>query len=197
LATKRHIDAAREKSLLEQSKRKDLDAFGRIVDAYQARVLGFARRMLRNEEDALDVTQEVFIRAFQNLSSFDGRASLRSWLFTIAHNLCVDRARRAGRQPLSYSLDSPIEDEEPIEFSDDRWNPASLLTEGELTQMVETALDSMSVKLKTVLLLHDKEDMGYEEIAQTVNIPVGTVKSRLFLARAHLQKAVGPYLQAR
>ncbi len=194
MANRRHMDAATEQALVAQSRRQDAEAFGKIVDAYQARVLGFVRRMLRSEEEALDVAQEVFIKAFQGLARFDGRCSLRTWLFRIAHNLCIDRSRRVDRGPDFNSLDSSFDDEEPLEFADTRWDPEMLVMNEELSVVVEEALGSMSEKLRTVLLLHDKEDMGYEEIASTVNVPVGTVKSRLFLARAHMQKHVGDYL---
>jgi len=81
-----------------------------------------------------------------------------------------------------------------LEFADHRWNPEDLVLNEELGSVVERALAAMSEKLRTVLILHDKEDMGYEEIALTVNVPVGTVKSRLFLARAHMQRWIGDYL---
>jgi RNA polymerase sigma-70 factor, ECF subfamily len=194
LATRRQIDAATEQALLAQCRRQDFEAFGKIVDAYQARVLGFVRRLLRNDEESLDVTQEVFIKAYQSMSRFDGRSSLRTWLFRIAYNLCVDRSRKTDRAPDFNSLESTYLDDEPIEFADHRWNPEDLALNDELEKVVDRALEAMSEKLRTVLLLHDKEDMGYEEIASTVNVPVGTVKSRLFLARAHMQRWIAEYL---
>lgn len=194
LASRRPIDTATEQALVAKCRRQDYEAFGKIVDAYQSRVFGFVKRMVRGEDEALDVTQEVFIKAFQAMERFDGRASLRTWLFRIAYNLCVDRARRADRAPDFNSLDAPIEDDEPIEFADTRWDPEQIVVTDELRGVIEKALDTMSEKLKTVLLLHDKEDMGYDEIAATVNVPVGTVKSRLFLARSHMQRHIGDYL---
>lgn len=188
------IDAAAEQALLEQVRRQDLDAFSKIVDAYQSRIFGFVKRMVRSEEDALDISQEVFVRAFQAVDRFDGRSGLRTWLFRIAHNLCVDRARRSERMPVSVSLEPAEGEEGQRDVADARWNPETVVLREELQAVVEEALASMSEKLRTVLLLHDKEDMGYEEISKTVDVPVGTVKSRLFLARAHLQDHVGRYL---
>lgn len=188
------IDAAAEQVLLEQVRRQDLDAFSKIVDAYQARIFGFVKRMVRSDEDAMDISQEVFVRAFQAVERFDGRSGLRTWLFRIAHNLCVDRARRAERAPSFVSLEPSESEEGQRDFADARWNPEEVILREELREVVEEALASMSEKLRTVLLLHDKEDMGYEEISRTVDVPVGTVKSRLFLARAHLQQHVGRYL---
>ena len=93
------------------------------------------------------------------------------------------------------SLDAGFESSEPIEFSDERWDPAQMAMNAELQAEVGRAISSMSDKLRIVLLLHDKEDMGYDEIAGIVGIPVGTVKSRLFLARRHLQEQLSQYLE--
>jgi RNA polymerase sigma-70 factor (ECF subfamily) len=183
-----------EQSLVERCRKQDLEAFGKLVDAYQNRVFGFVRRMIPNPDEAADVTQEVFIRAFQNFARFDGRSSVRTWLFRIAHNLCIDRARRSNRAPTEVGLVDPAEGEE-IEIADYRWQPDQLALDEELMTIVEDAIMGMSEKLRSVLLLHDKEDMAYEEIAEMLSLPVGTVKSRLFLARSHLQNALKKYTE--
>lgn len=151
--------------------------------------------MIPNGEEAADVTQEVFIRAFQNFARFDGRSSVRTWLFRIAHNLCIDRARRNQRTPHEVGLVDPVEGEE-IDVADARWQPEQIVLDEELMTVVEDAIMSMSEKLRSVLLLHDREDMAYEEIASLLEVPVGTVKSRLFLARAHMQNALRKYMEA-
>lgn len=194
MASRHDLDQAAEQALVARCRKQDFDAFGRVVDAYQARVLGYVRRFVRNEEEALDVTQEVFIKAFQAMAGFDGRASLRSWLFRIAHNLCIDRARKRDRSPHELSFEPTVAGDEPFDFADSRWDPAESMMTEELASVLESAIQSMSEKLRTVLLLHDQEDLGYDEIATTINVPVGTVKSRLFLARAHVQKCVRAYL---
>jgi RNA polymerase sigma-70 factor (ECF subfamily) len=195
LAANRKLDLAAEQALVAQCRRQDYEAFSKIVDAYQARVYGFVRRMVRNEEEAMDVTQEVFIKAFRHMDRFDGRSSLRTWLFRIAHNLCIDRARKHDRGLSVTSLEPTLIDDDPIEFADARWDPERIALAEELGGVVEHAISTMSEKLRMVLLLHDKEDMGYDEIARTVDVPVGTVKSRLFLARAHLQLHLSQYLE--
>lgn len=189
-------DPAVESALIERCKKQDAEAFSRIVDAYQNRVYGFVRRMVRDNEEAADLTQEVFIRAYQAFSRFDGRSSLRTWLFRIAHNLCVDRARKGERAVTELRFDGG-EEEAPFEVADHRWDPQSLALDAELRALVEHAVSTMSEKLRSVLLLHDQEDLAYEEIAQALDLPVGTVKSRLFLARAHLQSCLTPYLRGR
>jgi RNA polymerase sigma-70 factor (ECF subfamily) len=195
LAPRRQLDAATERALVDQCRRQDAEAFGRIVDAYQARVFGFARRMVGNVDEALDVTQEVFVRAYQAFDRFDGRSSLRTWLFRIAFNLCVDRSRRSQRTEQPISFDAVEFDDDAWEFPDDTWNPERLAVDAELRDVIEQGVATMSEKLRSVLLLHDAEDMAYEEIAELMKIPVGTVKSRLFLARAHLKQAVQDYMQ--
>lgn len=187
-------DSAAEMALVERCRRKDFDAFGRIVDAYQNRVFGFVRRMVSDADDAADVTQEVFVRAFQAFERFDGRSSLRTWLFRIAHNLCIDRARRLDRAPASSAIDASSDDDVAMEIPDARWDPESVILNDELMAVVESTIAAMSDKLRSVLILHDREDMAYEEIAGALDLPVGTVKSRLFLARAQLQQALIPYL---
>ncbi|CAN5652484.1 RNA polymerase sigma factor RpoE [soil metagenome] len=192
----RKLDQGAEEALLARCRRQDVEAFGRFVDLYQARVLGYVRRMVPNVEEAEDVAQETFVRAFQSFDRFDGRANVRTWLFRIAHNLCIDRARRADRRVQEASL-TDGEEGDDYDFADSRWEPEAMMMNEELAQIVEDGVASMSEKLRSVLLLHDREDMPYEEIAQTLGVPIGTVKSRLFLARNHLQKILRPYLEGR
>lgn len=187
------MDPSLEQALVERCKRRDPEAFGRFIDAYQVRIYGYVKRMLRNAEDADDVAQEVFIKAFQAFDRFDGRSSLRTWLFRIAHNLCIDRMRKSDRSVVETSLDCDA-DEGTWDIGDDRWQPEQMVLDDELIRHVEAGLESMSEKLRTVLLLHDREDFAYDEIAQTLDLPLGTVKSRLFLARNHLQKHLANYL---
>ncbi len=150
--------------------------------------------MVSNAEDAADIAQETFLRAFQSFSRFDGRSSVRTWLFRIAHNLCIDRSRRLDRRVEESSLIDG-EDESVLEISDERWQPDRILLDDELREAIDRGIASMSEKLRAVLLLHDREELAYDEIGATLDIPVGTVKSRLFLARAHLQASVKAYLE--
>lgn len=191
LTNRENLEPYVEQALIEQCRRNNLEAFGRLVDAYQARIHGFVRRTVSSADEAEDLTQEVFIRAFQNLSKFDGRSSLRTWLFRIAHNLCIDAARKRGRS-IAEVRDTD-ESGELIDAQDNRYSPESLAMNRELMDVVEDAIAGLSEKLRSVLLLHDKEELEYEEIANVLDIPIGTVKSRLFLARAAVQKALEEY----
>lgn len=183
-----------EDSLVRRCKQRDAEAFGMLVERYQSRVYGFVRHMVREQEEAEDVAQEVFIKAFQNIERFDGRAAFATWLFKIAANLCIDRARRKDRRPevvnLTYGDSGPAEHEPP----DSKFDPHIAAIANEMEKEIEAAIQSLSEKLRSVLLLHDLEGLSYEEIAGAVGVPVGTVKSRLFLARAHLQSALTKYM---
>jgi RNA polymerase sigma-70 factor (ECF subfamily) len=184
-----------ELAIVERCRKQDYEAFGKLVDAYQNRVFGFVRRMINNAEEASDITQDVFIRAFQSFHRFDGRCSVRTWLFRIAYNLCVDKVRKINRSPDEVSLQGTADIDETFDVPDVRWQPDQLAIDAEMAEAIDVAVSTMSEKLRSVLLLHDKEDLPYEEIAQMVGVPVGTVKSRLFLARAHLQQHLRNYLQ--
>lgn len=187
-------DRSLELALIERCRKQDDEAFARLVDVFQNRLFGFVRRMVQDRDEAMDITQETFIRAYQSIARFDGRSSLRTWLFRIAHNLCIDRARKVERRPTEYTFEGMTESEEGFDIADHRWNPETGILDDELRKVVEDGIGSMSEKLRSVLLLHDRENLQYEEIADILKIPIGTVKSRLFLARAHLQQVLRSYL---
>lgn len=185
-------DKTEEEALVRRSKHRDLEAFGRLVDAYQARVLGFVKRMVRSQEEAEDVAQETFVKAFTNIHRFDGRASFNTWLFKIAANLCIDRARKRERRPELQPLDAI--NMEDAKLQDNRWDPQVCAVASEMELTIEQAISELSDKLRAVLLLHDLEGLSYDEIAEVMKLPVGTVKSRLFLARARLQSALSQFV---
>lgn len=193
--SQRQKDALLDGAIIQRCQRRDAEAFGLLVDRYQARIFGYVRRMVEKAEDAEDIAQEVFVRAFQNIDRFDGRASLATWLFKIANNLCIDKRRRKTRRPQETLLGSG-EGEEVYELADSRWDPESHAFAGDMVRVVEKAIRQMSEKLRVVILLHDKDELSYEQIAEIVGVPVGTVKSRLFLAREQLQIALRSYGQA-
>ncbi|GBC94114.1 ECF RNA polymerase sigma factor SigW [bacterium HR15] len=187
-----------EATLIARAQAQDDTAFDQIVRLYADRIYNYVRRMVGNPQDAEDITQEVFIRAYQGLSQFDGRASFSTWLFRIATNLCIDHKRRQSRrvQTVPYHHDDTDEEEGDWEFPDTSQPSAleQLLTK-ELHEVVERAIEALSPKLKTVLLLYDVEGLSYEQIADALGIPMGTVKSRLFAAREQIRKQVEVYLR--
>lgn len=183
-----------EERLIERCKKGDERAIGQFIDLYQARVFGFVKRMVATSEEAEDISQEVFIRAFQSINRFDSRANIKTWIFRIAHNLCIDHARKNKRSVQKVSTGVDAEAAEEFEVADESWSPEKLMIQTQMFELVEEAIASMSEKLRAVLLLHDREDLAYDEIAVMLEIPEGTVKSRLFLARNFLQSKLAPYL---
>lgn len=184
--------------LVGRCKRNDSGAFEILVHRHKNRLYNFVYRMINNAEDAEDVTQEVFLRAFTRLQLFRGECVFQTWLYRIATNLCVDRSRKIKRQgPTPLSLDEPRDDEgegNVREIPDERSDPFHELARQELRRNVQQGLARMSPKLRSVVVLYDIQGLSYEEIAQVLRIPVGTVKSRLFNARAELARKLKPYV---
>jgi RNA polymerase sigma-70 factor (ECF subfamily) len=186
-----------EATLIARAQAQDDTAFDQIMRLYADRIYNYVRRMVGNPQDAEDITQEVFLRAYQGLHQFDGRASFSTWLFRIATNLCIDHKRRQSRRVQTVPYHRDEEDEEGDWEFPDTAQPSALdqLLTKELEEVVEQAVEALSPKLKTVLLLYDVEGLSYEQIAETLGIPMGTVKSRLFAAREQVRKQVEPYLR--
>ncbi|WP_044949032.1 sigma-70 family RNA polymerase sigma factor [Chthonomonas calidirosea] len=189
-----HADTA----LVQRAKANDRAAFNEIVLRYKDKVYNYIYRMVRHATDAEDLTQETFVRAYLSLHSFQSRASLNTWLFRIATNLCIDHCRRAKRtQGLVTSLSPDNEEEEEgpqRDVPDATFDPQRLLLNKELGEKLEKALQELPEKLRMVVLLYDVEGLSYEEIAAIAGCPLGTIKSRLFNARAALRRKLEPYL---
>ncbi|MCS6950288.1 MAG: sigma-70 family RNA polymerase sigma factor [Armatimonadota bacterium] len=188
-------------ALVARCKEDDWTAFDEVVERYQHKIYGYVRRLVGNETDAEDITQEVFVKAVTSLRAFREESSLQTWLFRIATNLCRDLIRRRQREGGWFPLWRRAEEgddaggEIPIELPDDNSNPEKLLLREELHDLLGRAIERLPVAMREVLVLHDIESLSYEEIAQALDIPLGTVKSRLFHARARLREALASYVQ--
>jgi RNA polymerase sigma-70 factor (ECF subfamily) len=192
-------------TLVERCRANDRTAFNEVVSRYKNRVYNSVYRMLGNASDAEDLTQEVFVRLYTSLDSFRSQASLNTWLFRIASNLCIDYFRRSKKhRAIAYSLDEPLGGDAEAsegsgashEVSDTTYEPHRLAERQELSEQIQVALAGLPEKLRAVLLLHDIEGIPYEEIAQVVGCPLGTVKSRLFNARLQLRQRLTGYLHS-
>jgi RNA polymerase sigma-70 factor (ECF subfamily) len=185
-------------ALILRCQANDAAAFNEIVSRYKNKVFNYVCRMVGAGADAEDLTQETFLRAYMNIKSFQSRASLNTWLFRIATNICIDFVRKRRKtQAVTASLHREDEEEgSEVErdMPDSRFDPQSILLNRELGVRLNQALASLPEKLRTVVLLHDIEGLAYEEIAQIVECPLGTVKSRLFNARMALRQRLQPYL---
>lgn len=190
-----HADTA----LVQRAQANDRAAFNEIVLRYKAKVYNYISRMVRNALDAEDLTQETFVRAYLSIRSFQSRASLNTWLFRIATNLCIDYSRKQKTHLPALSLTQEQGEEVGSDVQRDipdlAFDPQRLLLNKELGRRLEEALHQLPEKLRTVVLLYDIEGLSYEEIASIVECPLGTVKSRLFNARAALREKLAPYLQ--
>ena len=169
------------------------EAFDEIVTRYKDGIYNYVRRMISNPEDVEDLAQEVFVRAFSSIKKFRRESNLRTWLYRIATNLCVDKYRRWG---LEKKILTPIERDEENEYAEPaerNSDPLRACERKELQAVVKDALVKLPDKLRAVVLLYDMEGMSYSEIAETLRCPVGTVKSRLFKARMELRGLLKPY----
>jgi len=190
--------ARTDAALVMRCQASDRAAFDDIVLRYQDRVFSYVRHLISDRQDAEDITQEVFIRAYASLGSFESRASLQTWLFRIATNLCIDYIRkRRNRDRIPVSLDK-LRDEARADgygLADVQDDPADALLENELRHRLLRAVYQLPERLRTVVVLHDIEGLPYDQVAGILRCPLGTVKSRLFHARMALRDLMLPYLR--
>jgi len=178
--------ATSDEQIVERALTGDAEAFGEIVRRWERRIFALAYGMLGREEDARDATQETFLAAFRNLRGFRGEAKVSSWLHRIAVNQCITRQRRA-----KVRNEAAIEDEEerhaasfsaPLELS-----PARMAEGKENIDAVRRAVNSLPLDLRQVVLMKEFEELTFREIAEALDLPLSTVKSRLYTAMRQLQ----------
>jgi RNA polymerase sigma-70 factor (ECF subfamily) len=171
----------------------DSGAWAEMVRMHHKRVYALCYRFTGNATDAEDLTQDVFLKIYSNLASFDaGRGSLPVWIMTMTRNLLVDNFRRTRNQRATSSLDEgwdATEELKPVDRLVARGaSQHELVAQKELARMVQEALARVSVELREAVILRDLQDMDYKEIAQVLGIPEGTVKSRISRGRAELAR---------
>ena len=165
----------------------DVNAFEKLVTEYERAVYAIAQRMTGNAEDAADMTQETFIKAYNSLSSFRGDSKFSVWLYRIANNVCLDFLRSRSRKPtVSLSAEDDDGEETQLDIADESQSPELLLESALTRDAVRRGLDSLPPDYKQILLLREIQGLSYEEIAAALGIESGTVKSRIFRARKKL-----------
>ena len=174
-----------EKHMLARARRGDLAAFEQLVQQNEKRVYAVALRSSGSPEDAADITQEVFLRAWRSIEDFRGDSGFATWLFRIAMNLCVDFARHKRAQPQFQPLTGEDDAERPI--PDPAPTPEEHLENSELGRELAAALGEVSEEHRRIVLLRDVSGLSYTEIAEALEISEGTVKSRLSRARIALR----------
>jgi len=184
-------------ALVERCRAGDVAAFEPLVEKYRQRVWRLAYNVLRDREEAWDVAQEAFIKAYQALPSFRGQSAFYTWLYRIAMNVAADRGRSRGAQGRAFGTERvPEEDWEralPDQNPGDE-SPDAAAARTEDRAKIMKALDTLSEDHRRIVMLSDLEGLSYREIAETLDIPMGTVMSRLHNARKRLRDALGPLL---
>lgn len=165
----------------------DTDAFEALVTEYEKNVYNLALKMTGNTEDAADLSQETFIKAFHSLGSFRGDSKFSVWLYRIVSNVCLDfLRRRSRRQTVSLSMEDEDGEETQLDIPDERQTPELLLEKRMTREAVRRGLAQLPPEPRQILLLREIQGLSYEEIASVLGIESGTVKSRIFRARKKL-----------
>jgi RNA polymerase sigma-70 factor (ECF subfamily) len=185
-----------DQALVERCRAGDLTAFEPLVEKYRNRVWRLAFNYLRDREEAWDVAQEAFIRAYQALPNFRGQSAFYTWLFRIVVNVAADRARARAARGRAFGTERvPEEDWERVMVEQEE-NPVDAAARAEDRERITKALATLPEHHRTIIMLSDIEGLSYREIADVLSIPMGTVMSRLHNARKRLREALGPLLLA-
>ena len=165
----------------------DVNAYEYLVKAYEKNVYNLALRMVGNSEDAYDMSQEAFIKAYNSLHSFRGDSKFSVWLYRIVSNVCLDYLRARNRKAtVSLSVENDDGEDVEMDIADEASSPQALLDRSLTRDAVRRGLQALPPDHREILLLREIQGLSYEEIADTLDLEVGTVKSRIFRARKKL-----------
>lgn len=181
-----------DKKLVKRVQRGDKGAFDLLVLKYQHKIVNLVMRYVRDPELALDITQEAFIKAYRALPRFRGDSAFYTWMYRIAVNTAKNHLAAQRRRPVNVELDMQDPDQYDLHAKlMETDTPEAISLSNELRETVERAIAALPEDLRTAIILRELEGMSYEEIAQTMECPVGTVRSRIFRARDAIAKKVG------
>jgi len=186
---------AADLALIKRVQQGDRSAFDLLVIKYQHKILKLIMRYVRDSSEALDVAQEAFLKAYRAAPSFRGDSAFYTWLYRIAINTAKNHLVAAGRRPTHFNLD--LQDPEQSEVLSELHEldtPEGLAQSDQIHEAVNSAIRDLPEELRTAILLREIEGMSYEQIAQTMECPVGTVRSRIFRAREAIDKKIAPLL---
>lgn len=176
-----------EDVLVAKVQSGDTASFEKLVLENQTKVYNLALRMVGNTEDAYDMSQEAFIKAYNSISLFRGESRFSVWLYRLTTNVCLDFLRSRGRKSHgSLTYIGEEDDEKELEIPDDRFSPETLTEKKELREAVNRGLLTLPKDYRSILLLREIDGLSYEEIAEALSLEEGTVKSRIFRARKKL-----------
>jgi RNA polymerase sigma-70 factor (ECF subfamily) len=180
MGTEKNVDQA----LVERVQKGDSKAFDLLVQKYQSRILKLIARFVRNPADVQDVAQEAFIKAYRALPNFRGESAFYTWLYRIAINTAKNHLVAAGRKTPSYAVDvQEVEKYDASEWLKEYATPERELLADEIQVTVNNALEGLPPDLREAITLREIEGLSYEDIAQVMDCPIGTVRSRIFRAR--------------
>jgi RNA polymerase sigma-70 factor (ECF subfamily) len=183
-------------ALVERVRRGDVAAFEPLVEAYRQRVYRLAFNVLRDQEDAWDAAQEAFIKAYKALPAFKGESAFYTWLFRITMNVAHDKLRQRGAAGRAFGTERVTEEEWERTMPDPGADPGAAAVRADQRARIAKALETLPEHHRAIIMLSDLEGLSYREIADVLNIPMGTVMSRLHHARKRLKAALGPLLLA-
>jgi RNA polymerase sigma-70 factor (ECF subfamily) len=183
-----------DQALIRRCQAGDVSAFEPLVEKYRQRVWRLAYQIVRDREEAWDVVQEAFIRAYQSLPSFRGQSAFYTWLFRIVVNLATDRVRQRAARGRAFGTEPVPENEWAAALPDDAAGPDEEAARREQRRRITRLLDVLPPNFRTIIMLSDVEGLSYREIAEVLNIPLGTVMSRLHNARKRLRELLKPFL---
>lgn len=180
-----------ERELVQQAKAGDRAAFAGLVSAYEGKIYNLALRYLGSREDAMDASQEVFLRVFRFLPGFQEESGFSTWIYRIGVNVCKDMLHRRLKRA-EQPLEVPDEEDEgrPVDVPDLRYDPERIMEGVELRQALSDAILALPEQQREIIILRDIRGLSYEEIALALALEAGTVKSRLFRARENLRKKI-------
>jgi RNA polymerase sigma-70 factor (ECF subfamily) len=196
---KKAENIADELALVQAAKSGDLEAFSQLVKRYDRNIFRIAQHITHNEEDAQDVVQEAFLKAYTNLEQFQGNSKFYTWLVRIAVNEALMKLRRR-RADKTVSIDEDVETEDgsmPREVADWSPNPEQLYGQSELGDILKKTIQGLSPGFRTVFVLRDVEGLSTEETAEMLGLSVPAVKSRLLRARLQLRERLAKYFKSR
>ena len=192
--SEKDLSSADERALVRSAQQGDMAAFEELVARHRDKIYARAYSMMKNEEEAIDLSQEAWVKGWQRLKQFQGDSSFVTWMTRIVINLCLDQLRKQKRHR-SESIEmmeeesGGVERQMPIIVV----NPTERLERSELRQRIDKALAQLSVEHRTVLILHEFEELEYKEIAKRMQCSIGTVMSRLFYARRKMANLMAGY----
>jgi RNA polymerase sigma-70 factor (ECF subfamily) len=184
-----------DKALVQRVKQGDRSAFDLLVVKYQHKILNLIMRYVKDPSEAMDVAQEAFIKAYRAVPGFRGDSAFYTWLYRIAINTAKNHLVAVRRRPMNLDFDLlDSESFEPFAALRDVDSPEHLALTDEIGEVINKAIKDLPDELRTAILLREIEGMSYEEIAETMECPVGTVRSRIFRAREAIDKKIRPLM---